>query len=170
MLILIDRVGAALAATFTFIAALALFALVPLSGWLVFGRYVLNASPTWVEATSLLLVLVVTFAVAASATRSEEHLAIQFVRESFPPPIERAMRFISHVGLAIFGGWMAYASWSNIGSTWARPIPLLPLPEGVRHIPLLVGGIGMVFFSLIHIAKMLAGAEPPPREPTDGAG
>jgi len=85
MLRKIDRIGGVVAGAFLAIAAVALFALVPMAGWLVFGRYVLNASPTWVEATSLVLMLVITFGVAAAATRSEDHLAIHFIRESFPP-------------------------------------------------------------------------------------
>ena len=28
-------------------------------GWLVFGRYVLNATPTWVEQSALLLIMVI---------------------------------------------------------------------------------------------------------------
>ena len=63
MLRLIDRAGGFLSGLLGLVAALALFALVPLAGWLVFGRYILNASPTWVEGTSLILMLVVTFAI-----------------------------------------------------------------------------------------------------------
>ncbi|MBJ3777438.1 TRAP transporter small permease [Acuticoccus mangrovi] len=157
MIAFIDRIGALLARAFLFVAAVALFALVPMAGWLVFGRYVLNRSPTWVEATSLVLMLVVTFGVAAAATRSEEHLSIAFVRESFPPPVERVMRFVCHVVLAGFGAWMALASYENTVNTWSRPIPLLQIPEGVRHLPLLVGGFGIAVFSAIHALKMLVG-------------
>ncbi|WP_420394607.1 TRAP transporter small permease [Acuticoccus sp.] len=170
MLAALDRIAAALSAALTAIAALALFALVPLAGWLVFGRYVLNALPTWVEATSLVLVLVVTFAVAASATRSEDHLAIVFVREALPRPAERALRFAAHLGMLTFGAWMAAASWSNAAATWSRPIPLLPLPEGARHVPLVVGGVGIALFSTIHALKMLLGRDEATGERPDGAG
>nr|WP_255720316.1 TRAP transporter small permease [Acuticoccus kalidii] len=126
-----------------------------MAGWLVFGRYVLNASPTWVEASSLILMLVVTFGIAAYAVRTGEHLSIDFVRESFPKPVERAMRFACHVVLTVFGAWMATASWANVVSNWSRDIPLIHIPEGVRHIPLLVGGAGIAVFSLIHALKMI---------------
>ena len=36
--------------------SVALVVLTVIFGWLVFGRYVLNATPTWVEQVSLLLV------------------------------------------------------------------------------------------------------------------
>jgi TRAP-type C4-dicarboxylate transport system permease small subunit len=171
MLRRIDRIGSAVAGALLAIAALALFALVPMAGWLVFGRYVLNASPTWVEATSLVLILVVTFGVAAAATRSEDHLAIHFIRESFPPPIERAMRLASHAILTVFGVYMMVASWENVLGTWYRPIPLLGIPEGVRHIPLVVGGAGIAAFSFIHVLKILFLRERPVHpDPDDAAG
>jgi TRAP-type C4-dicarboxylate transport system permease small subunit len=151
----LDAIGGRVAGALLAIAAVALFALVPMAGWLVFGRYVLNASPTWVEATSLVLILVVTFGVAASATRSEEHLAIRFIRESFPPKVERAMRLLSHLLLVVFGTFMVVASWQNVMGTWYRPIPLLGIPEGIRHLPLVVGGLGIAAFSLIHALKIL---------------
>ncbi|MEO1104572.1 MAG: hypothetical protein AAFW98_12705, partial [Pseudomonadota bacterium] len=52
-----DSAGGVLAQIFMGLAALSLFALVPMAGWLVFGRYVLNATPTWVEQVALLLVM-----------------------------------------------------------------------------------------------------------------
>jgi TRAP-type C4-dicarboxylate transport system permease small subunit len=112
-----------------------------------------------VEATSLVLILVVTFGVAASATRSEEHLSIRFIRESFPAPAERPMRLLSHIVLVVFGAWMVTASWNNVLGTWYRPIPLLGIPEGIRHIPLVVGGLGIAAFSLIHALKILTGRD-----------
>ena len=39
-----------------FISSTALVILVVTFGWLVFGRYVLNVTPTWVEQVALLLV------------------------------------------------------------------------------------------------------------------
>ena len=105
----IDRIGGWLSRLLMVIAALAMFSLVPMSGWLVFGRYVLNASPTWVESVSLITIVVLTFAVAASAIREEEHLAINFIRESFPPRVEALMKIASFALLAFFGVMMTTA-------------------------------------------------------------
>jgi len=164
-----DRVAAGLSRLLYAVAALALFALVPMAGWLVFGRYVLNASPTWVEATSLVLILVVTFAVAAAATRSGEHLAIHFVRDSLPRRLRTAATLLSHALMATFGTFMAIASMQNTLRTWSRDIPLLNIPEGVRHVPLVVGGCGIVLFSLLHIARILTARERTGRDGTTPA-
>lgn len=159
-----DSAGGVLAQIFMGLAALSLFALVPMAGWLVFGRYILNASPTWVEATSLILILIVTFGVAAAATRSQEHLAIDFVRDAAPRPIRRAMQLLSHTLMLIFGAAMLDASIINVTRTWSRDIPLLNIPEGLRHLPLVFAGVGIVLFSAIHILKVLSG-DPDRKQP-----
>ena len=155
MIAVLDTFGGYLSKLLMLIAALAMFSLVPMSGWLVFGRYVLNASPTWVEAVSLVTIVVITFGVAAAAVREEEHLAINFIRESFPPRVEAAMKIVSFALLAFFGVMMAISASELIAFGWSRMLPLLNIPDGIRHIPLLVCGISMAFFSLIHIAKLV---------------
>ncbi len=161
----IDKLAGGLSAALLAVAAVALFALVPMAGWLVYGRYILNASPTWVEATSLVLMLVVTFFVAAVATRSDEHLAIHFVRDAMPGPIRKTMRALSDLIMMGFGLFMADASLTNAIRTWSRDIPLLNIPEGMRHVPLVVGGVGIALFSAIHLAMLFSRRPPPDAEP-----
>src|SRR3546814_8616316 len=67
-----DRLLARLAGAVSAISGFCLVLLVACFGWLVFGRYVLNATPTWVEQVALLLIVVITFFSTAS-NRSEEH-------------------------------------------------------------------------------------------------
>ncbi|MBV6650757.1 MAG: hypothetical protein KI789_13615, partial [Hoeflea sp.] len=43
------------------LAGIGLVILTVIFGWLVFGRYVLNSTPTWVEQISLLLVVFIAF-------------------------------------------------------------------------------------------------------------
>lgn len=152
---ILDTFGGYLSKLLMLIAAVAMFSLVPMSGWLVFGRYVLNASPTWVESVSLITIVVITFGVAASAVREEEHLAINFIRESFPPRVEAVMKIASFALLAFFGVMMAISATELIAFGWSRLIPLLNIPDGIRHIPLLVSGIAIAFFCLIHIARLV---------------
>ena len=54
------------------LAGVALVVMTVIFAWLVFGRYVLNDTPTWVEQVSLLLVMVIAFFVlpAVSKVRS----------------------------------------------------------------------------------------------------
>ena len=80
------RVLAALAQTCLVIAGVQLVTLISIFGWLVWGRYVLNDTPTWVEQLALLLVVWITFLGAAAGVWNKSHLSIDFVREMMPDP------------------------------------------------------------------------------------
>ncbi len=45
----------------TILTGIAMVFMTAIFGWLVFGRYVLNATPTWVEQISLLLIVYIGF-------------------------------------------------------------------------------------------------------------
>ncbi|MEO0760687.1 MAG: TRAP transporter small permease subunit, partial [Pseudomonadota bacterium] len=65
-----DSVLDALAAVCRVLTGVSLVALTVIFGWLVFGRYVLNATPTWVEQAALLLVMTIAFLGAAVGAAS----------------------------------------------------------------------------------------------------
>ncbi|MGH6951993.1 MAG: TRAP transporter small permease, partial [Vitreimonas sp.] len=65
----------ALAQFTVFIAAASLCALVGVLAWQVFGRYVLNSSPSWTEPVALTLMGVAALFGAAIAVRAESHFA-----------------------------------------------------------------------------------------------
>ncbi|MFC3119645.1 TRAP transporter small permease [Jhaorihella thermophila] len=62
---LLDRVLDGIADLCRVLTGVALVVLTVIFGWLVFGRYVLNATPAWVEQVSLLLVMTIAFLGAA---------------------------------------------------------------------------------------------------------
>ena len=64
----IDTLLDGVAAVCRLITGVSLVVLTVIFGWLVFGRYVLNATPTWVEQAALLLVMVIAFIGAAVVT------------------------------------------------------------------------------------------------------
>ena len=53
-----------------FFAGTAIVAMTVMFAWLVFGRYVLNDTPTWVEQVSLLLIMVIAFLGGASGVNN----------------------------------------------------------------------------------------------------
>ena len=58
------------------LAGTALVALVVMMGWLVFGRYVLNDTPTWIERGATLAILAIAMPVAAVGVRERFHLSV----------------------------------------------------------------------------------------------
>ncbi len=53
------------------LAGIALVGLIAMMGWLVFGRYVLNDTPTWIERAATLCILAIAMPVAAVGVRRE---------------------------------------------------------------------------------------------------
>lgn len=137
----------------------ALVVLTVIFGWLVYGRYVLNDTPTWVEQVALLLVMLITFIGAATGIHENTHLGVSYFREIVPNAVRTAFTAITHVFLLIFGGIMAYQSYFLTVFKWGSEIPLLHVPEGLRSTPITVCGILVCLFSFGHLVRLARGDE-----------
>ena len=131
------------------VAGVQMVALVLLMGWLVFGRYVLNDTPTWIEQVAILLIAWITFLGAAVGVRDESHLSIDFIRESLPPVPRAVLRVLADAMVAVFCGLMTWQGWKLVGTNLAREIPMLGLPEAWRYAALVAfGALGLLFVAL----------------------
>jgi TRAP-type C4-dicarboxylate transport system permease small subunit len=139
------------------VAGISLVVLTVIFGWLVYGRYVLNATPTWVEQVSLLLILVITFLGAAVGIHENTHLGVSFFREVAPEPIRKVFTVISHLMLAAFGAVMMVQSWKLMIFKWGSEIPLIHVPEGLRALPITICGGLVLAFSIGHLVLMARG-------------
>src|SRR5210317_1925060 len=87
----------------TIITGIAMVVMTAIFGWLVFGRYVLNATPTWVEQVSLLLVVYIGFLGASVGVHKKTHLGVSVFREISPKPVSRVFELASHLIMGGFG-------------------------------------------------------------------
>ena len=90
-----DAVLDGIAAVCRILTGASLVVLTVIFGWLVFGRYVLNATPTWVEQAALLLVMVIAFIGAAVGIHEHVHLSVTTLRSSVPPRVRSVLVAIS---------------------------------------------------------------------------
>jgi TRAP-type C4-dicarboxylate transport system permease small subunit len=128
-------------------------------GWLVFGRYVLNSTPTWVEQVSLLLVMLIAFLGAAVGVHENTHLSVTAFRSAAPDRLRAALVLVTDLLMAGFGLAMAWYGTTLTIFKWGSKIPLIQLPEGLRSLPLAVGG-GLIFlFAVGHVLRILRGAD-----------
>lgn len=139
------------------IAGVLLVFLIAIFGWLVFGRYVLNNTPTWVEQASLLLVVYITCLGAAAGVRGNSHLSIDFVREGMPAPFRTFFRFLADLFVMAFGAFMAYQGWGLVMTNLERAIPMIRLSESWRAAPLVICGALMVLFAVSNIVSRISG-------------
>jgi TRAP-type C4-dicarboxylate transport system permease small subunit len=124
-------------------------------GWLVFGRYVLNDTPTWVEQSSLVIVVYITCLGTAAGVRNNSHLSIDFIREGLPPIPRGIMRYISDLFVTCFGVFMAWQGWHLVMENLSRPIPIIGFSESWRAAPLVICGVLMMLFSCTNIFQRL---------------
>lgn len=138
------------------IAGIALVVIIVAFGWLVYGRYVLNDTPTWVEQLSLLLVSYITFLGAAVGIRRNTHLSIDFVRESLPFLPRQVMRYLADLFVVAFGACMGWEGYTLFLDNTDRLIPMIDVPEAWRVLPLAICGVLMVIFAGTNVIERIA--------------
>lgn len=154
-----DRILDGLASICKLITGISLVTLTVTFGWLVYGRYILNATPTWVEQTALLLVMLIAFLGAAVGVHEHTHLSVTLFRTSAPPWLRTVLLFLSDLIMAGFGFAMVWAGTTLTVFKWGSEIPLIQVPEGLRSLPLAVCGALIVLFSIGHMLRMVRGVD-----------
>ncbi|MBM7069798.1 TRAP transporter small permease [Actibacterium sp. 188UL27-1] len=130
------------------VASVLMVILIAIFGWLVFGRYVLNNTPTWVEQAALLIVVWIAFLGAAVGVRRGTHLSVEFFRDALPPRLRAGMVTFASLALLFFGVVMAWQGYVMFDRTVRRDIPLLGISEGWRAVPVSLSGVLIVLFCL----------------------
>jgi TRAP-type C4-dicarboxylate transport system permease small subunit len=141
----------------TIFTGIALVVLTVIFGWLVFGRYVLNATPTWVEQVSLLLIVYIGFLGASVGIHKKTHLGVSVFRELSPKPVQRIFELSSHIIMTGFGLVMIVYGYQLTVFRWTTEIPLIHVSEGLRALPILISGIFIVLFSIGHLIHFFDG-------------
>jgi TRAP-type C4-dicarboxylate transport system permease small subunit len=154
---LFDRVLDQISHINMIITGVALVVMTVIFGWLVFGRYVLNATPTWVEQVSLLLVVYIGFLGASVGVHRKTHLGVSVFREMSPEPLRRIFDFLSYSLLAGFGLIMVIYGYKLTIFKWSADIPLLNISEGWRSLPILLSGVFIFLSSIGHLIHFFKG-------------
>jgi TRAP-type C4-dicarboxylate transport system permease small subunit len=127
--------------------------------WQVFGRYVLNSSPSWTEPGAVMLMSWFIFLGAAVGVRENYHLGFDVLLYVLPDGSKSALRTISDIAVAAFGlGMVCYGS-QLVALTWASTLPSLGLPGGFDYLPVVAGGFLICLFSLERMARRFAGLD-----------
>jgi TRAP-type C4-dicarboxylate transport system permease small subunit len=131
-----------------YVAGFGMVVMTVIIGWQIFGRRVLNDTPTWSEPLSLHLMLWFILFGAAVGVRESVHLGLDIVRYIMPEPIQKLMDLTSLGFIVLFGIAMTWYSILLAAGTWRAPIPVLGWPGGVDFFPMIGGGILITLFSL----------------------
>ena len=141
------------------VAALGLVAMTLIVGWQVFGRYVLNSSPSWSEQAALTLMIWYVSLAAAAGVREGFHIRIVAVENAMRPPGRRLLRIVSD--LIVAGCGLAMVIWGGelVLRTWDHTIPSLGLPRGLAYGGLPIAGALIVVFALERLFEEAEGKQ-----------
>ena len=141
------------------LAGTALVIMTGIFAWLVFGRYVLNDTPTWVEQVSLLLVMVIAFFGAAAGVQQHTHLSVVVFRNIVPYAVRTVFVVVSDTLMMIFGAMMFWYGWELTLFKWKTLIPLIQWSEGLRSLPMTICGLLLFLFSAGHLLRVFLGRD-----------
>lgn len=139
-----------------FVASIAMVVLIATFGWLVFGRYVLNVTPTWVEQLALLLICYIAFLGAAAGIKENTHLGVTLFRDMLPETGQKAVLILIDLILAAFGAVMLVAGITLMKFGWDTLLPMLDVPESFRTLAITsCGGLIFLFAGVRAILRIL---------------
>lgn len=136
------------------LAGTALVVMTVIFAWLVYGRYVLNDTPTWVEQVSLLLIMVITFFGAAVGVNQNRHLSVVIFRSIVPSWVRSIFVVVTDLLMLAFGGMMFWYGIELTKFKWNTLIPLIQISEGLRSLPLTICGLFVFLFSAGHLIRV----------------
>jgi TRAP-type C4-dicarboxylate transport system permease small subunit len=128
----------------------------------VIGRYIFNDTPTWAEALSMLLVLFVTAFGLAVGVRDAGHIGLESMVALLPDRWRHRIELLIHALVGLFGVLMAQGGWMWASAKWGEKKPMLPVPDGIDYVPVVIAGVLIVLFSIEHIVALLRGTEVTP--------
>lgn len=139
------------------ISATGMIAMTAMVAWQVFARYVLNASPSWTEPASVMVMSWFIFLGAAVGVRENFHMGFDVLVHFLPERAAPWMRAISDLAVLVFGiGMVVYGLQLTI-DTWTAVLPVLHLPGGFTYMPIVAGGVLMALFALERLVLRAAG-------------
>jgi TRAP-type C4-dicarboxylate transport system permease small subunit len=147
----------ALARAALWLAGTGLVLMTAMIAWQVFGRFVLNDTPTWTESVSIIVMGWFIFLGAAVGIREGYHLSFDILLYVIPKKAERMLHTVSDIVVITFGCGMVVYGIQLAARTWANTIPNVGIPIGVSYIAIIAGGALMVLFSAERIARRLSG-------------
>jgi TRAP-type C4-dicarboxylate transport system permease small subunit len=150
---ILDRVGFVALV----LAAAGLVLMTCVVAYAVFGRYVLNSTPSWAEAASIMLMGWFIFLGAAVGVRERTHLGFDVLLYVLPPSGKSVLRAISDVVVFAFGSGMVVFGLSLVDLTWTNVAPTLGVSGAFSYFPLVAGGLLISLFALERFCARLAG-------------
>ena len=140
--------------------ALGLVVMTAIVGWQVFGRFVLDSSPSWTEQASLVLMIWYVMFAAAAGVYEGFLIRIALIEERFGERARGLRRVVAGI-VALMGLVLLVYGLQLCWQVRGNVIPSLGISRAVAYVPLPVSGLLMTIFAL---GRMISGAADPVEE------
>ncbi len=144
-----------LAKLLLWIGGAGLFAMTLIIGWQVFARYVLNASPSWAEQLSLLLMIWYALLAAAAGFHEGFHIKIIALQAGASTRNARILRIVAEIVVVMSGAMMVVWGLDLTYIISSHVIPSLGISRSWAYAPLPIAGALIVLFSGTRLAGEL---------------
>jgi TRAP-type transport system small permease protein len=128
----------------------------------VFGRYIMNDTPTWAETIAILLVLYVTMLGVAVGVHDAGHIGLESFLVLAPEWLRLKLEILIHALVLLFGVLMAWQCGVLAESVMEYKLPTLGISEAFRYAPASMAGLLIALFSFEHIVALVRGTEVEP--------
>jgi len=142
-----------------YIAACGLVAMTSFIAWQVYGRYVLNDSPTWTGNGAVIIMSWFILLGAAVGIREGNHLSFDVLLHILGPRTKAVLHTISDLFVAAFSAGMVVYGSQLAATTWNNTIPNIGISGAFNYFALIWGGVLMLLFSIERILRRFAGLQ-----------
>lgn len=152
----LSRITHVLADLLVKVSAFGLVLMTAIVGWQVFGRYVLNSTPSWSEEAALTLMIWFVSLAAAAGVRQGFHIRIVALEDAVAPGVRKVMQLASNAVVCGCGIAMLVWGWELVTLTWSHVIPSLGISRGLAYLGLPISGALMALFAVERMLEVLA--------------
>jgi TRAP-type C4-dicarboxylate transport system permease small subunit len=137
--------------------------------WQVYGRYVLNHSPSWTEPIALLLMSTAGMLGAAVGVRAEAHFGFPLAVHLAPPLVRRVLEVFARLVILAIGSTLAAWGGVLLVDGWGIQMAGTPLPQGLWFLPVCLGGALIALFAVerLFVARAPIAEVPPVALPVE---
>lgn len=137
------------------IGAAGLIIMTGVIGWQVFGRFVLNSSPSWTEQAALILMIWYVFFAAAAGVWERFHIRIELLEKRMSAEKARKLRIAIHALLAVFGLVLLVFGAQLAWLVRDHVVPSLGISRALAYAPIPLAGLLTFVFSIARIRVRL---------------
>jgi TRAP-type C4-dicarboxylate transport system permease small subunit len=102
-------------------------------------------------------VLFVTAFGVAVGVRDAGHIGLESLVVLLPEHWQRRIAYLVHLLVGLFGALMVHGGWLWATLKWNEKKAMLPVPDGIDYVPLVIAGALIVLFSIEHLVALWRG-------------